>query len=303
MPSRFFTLAIIVFWLAVTAWFVARDIAPQWQSGAAPPFNFELADEAVRQVVPVRWRILRDDVEVGQLRTTLRPIESGDEYELAAQCSELTVIDSALPLIGPARVIIQNFDDKWRVSRDGELQGMKTSLNLFVKLGRNPGATASAELGANAVRGKWNRWFRIRSPAIGEFAPTLEPGELIRGSVLSPLHPVHRLTGINPSQHWRQPLVSPHEDIVRAALSRLPGAESTARQIERMSVRWLDAQVRPSSETLEWPGGVADCLVIDYHGDWQGDDFRAQTWIRRADGTVLRQVAESPGQRLVLQRE
>lgn len=303
MPSRFFALAIVVFWLAVTGWFVARDIAPQWQSDTAPPFSIELADEAVRQVVPVRWRILRDDVEIGQLRTTLRPVEAGDEYELTAQCNELTAMDANLPLIGPARVIIRNFDDRWRVSREGELLGMKTSLNLFARVGNGPAVTADAELGADAIHGKWRRWFRLRSPGLGEFAPELEPGEVIRGSVLSPLHPLHRLTGLRPSQRWRQPLVSPHEEIVRAALARLPGAESTSRAIDRHSIRWLDAQVRPTVEMLEWSGGDAECLVIDYHGDWHGDDFRAQTWVRRSDGLVLRQAAESTGQRLALQRE
>lgn len=303
MPSRFVALTIVVFWLAVMGWFVVRDILPHWRTGIAPPFSIELADEAVRQVVPVRWSIVRNDVEVGQLRTTLRPLESGDEYELAAGCTELALVDASLPVIGSVKLTIRNYDDRLRVSRDGELRGMTTSLGLTARVGAGPTTTATAELGADVVRGKLERWFRFRSPALGEFAPALEPGELIRGSVLNPLHPLHRLSGIRPGQHWRQPLVSPHEDIVRAALARLPGAESTARMLEQKNVRWLDAHVRSAGEFLEWSGGETECLVIDYHGDWHGDDYRAQTWIRRADGLVLRQVAESPGQRLVLQRE
>ena len=86
------------------------------------------------------------------------------------------------------------------------------------------------------------------------------------GSVLSPLHPVNRITGLRPGQTWRMPLVDPVKDafaaLVRDALpAGLSGLGDDSREII------LTASVRPQTETLTWNGKPAECLVIDYRGD------------------------------------
>ena len=58
MPSRLFILVIVSFWLATTGWFVAREVAPRWRSGDAPPYAIELADEALKSPVPIKWRLV-----------------------------------------------------------------------------------------------------------------------------------------------------------------------------------------------------------------------------------------------------
>jgi hypothetical protein len=303
MPSRLVTLGILVFWLATTAWFVARDLLPNWSSQAAPPFSIELADEAIRQIVPVHWQIRRDGQAIGRLRTTLRSHDEDDTYELTAACQDLPLVDTTAPVVGRIQIVIRQFEDRLRVTRDGELRSMRTAIALDVHLGSHPPLPAEAALSAEVRGRRMVRAFRLSSPGLGEFAPALDSTEPIRGSVLNPLHPLHRLSGLRPGQRWRQPLVAPHEEIIQAALAKAPGAESAAPAFERRRPRWLDAAVRPQFERLEWNRGEVDCLVVDYRSDWHSDDLAARTWIRATDGLILRQEAESHGQSLTLERE
>jgi hypothetical protein len=303
MPSRFLAVAIVIFWLATTAWFAARDLWPHWRSDAPPSFSIELADEAVRQVVPIRWRIERNGEAIGTIQTQLRFLESDDSYEFSASSAGLSLAEIQLPIVGRIHATARKYEDRLRVTRDGELKGMETEIALSVRIGEQAELVAQALLGAEVEGNEMQRRFHVSAPGLGEFQPALEPTEPIRGNVLNPLHPVHRLTGIRPGQRWRQPLVTPHEDIVRAALARMPGAESAAAALRDTGPRWLDASVRTSSQGLESDRGVVECLVIDYRGDWRGDEFTAQTWIAASDGAVLRQEADFQGQKLVLIRE
>jgi hypothetical protein len=303
MPSRFLALGIVTFWLATTAWFVARDLFPHWRSGQAPPYSIDLTDEAVRQVVPARWRIERNGQLLGTLRTLLRANEADNTYELLAACPELELLDVTVPLVGRLHVVARNYEDRLGVTREGELRAMETKIDLVVRAGAGPVAVAKAELAAEVRGQRVERRFRISAPGLGEFAPALEPGEAIRGSVLNPLHPIHRLAGLQPGQHWRQPLVVPHEEIVRAALAKLPGAESAAAALGQNEPRWLDAAVRPTIELVDSDSGPVECLVIDYRGEWHGEEQTAHTWLRRDNGLVLRQEASSAGQSIVLIRE
>lgn len=303
MPSRFLAIGIVIFWLASTAWFAIRDLAPHWRSDGPPPLSIELADEAVRQVVPIRWKIERNGQPIGTLQTQLRFVENDDSYELSATCSSLTLAELALPIVGPIRVTARKYEDRLRVTRDGELKAMDTNITLTVRLGEQTELELQASLGAEVQRNEMRRHFRVSAPGLGEFQPDLEPTEPIRGSVLNPLHPVHRITGLRPGQRWRQPLVAPHEDIVRAALARMPGAESAAAALRESGPRWLDAAVRNSTQQLETDRGAVECLLIDYRGEVHGDEFTARTWVAAGDGAVLRQEAESQGQKMVLTRE
>jgi hypothetical protein len=304
MPSRFLALGITVFWLATTMWFVTRDLLPHWRTGDPPPYSIDLTDEAVRQVVPIRWKIERDGQPVGSLRTILRANEADNTYEFSATCPELTLLDVAsVPLIGPLQIVARNYEDRLWVSRDGELRAMQTKIDLTVRAGRGPVIAARAELAAEVYGRKLERRFRLAAPGLGEFAPVLEPAEATRGSMLNPLHPIHRILGVRPGQRWRQPLVAPHEEIIRAALAKLPGAESAAAALGERGPRWLDASVRAITEIVDSDRGPAECLVIDYSGEWHGEEFAAHTWLRQDNGLVLRQEVISGGQTIVLTRE
>jgi hypothetical protein len=233
----------------------------------------------------------------------LRANEADNTYEFSATCPELMVFDSDLPLAGRLQIIARNYDDRLWVTRDGELRAMKTTIDLAVRAGRGPLIVGRAELAADVRGERLERRFLLAAPGLGEFAPPLEPTELSRGNVLNPLHPIHRISGVRPGQRWRQPLVDTQEEIIRAALAKMPGAESAAATLGHRGPRWLDAVVRSATEVLDSDHGPTDCLVIDYHGEWRGEEFTAHTWLRQDNGLVLRQEAVSAGQSIAVIRE
>src|SRR5262245_52600598 len=91
MPSRPLVLAIAAFWLLTVGWFVARDVWPHWRPNEPPRFTIELADEALRQMAPVRWTFLRNGTKVGTIRTSLRYHDPDDTFELTAESGQLTL--------------------------------------------------------------------------------------------------------------------------------------------------------------------------------------------------------------------
>jgi hypothetical protein len=296
MPSRTLTLAIVAFWLATVGWFVARDVWPHWRPGEPPPIVIELADEALRQMVPIRWTFLRNWTKVGTIRTSLDYHESDDTFELNAFSQELTLAG-----VGPVELLARDYDDRIRVTREGELRGMTTDVKLVLK-GVGSELSGRARIEAVLRNGWLERRFRLEAGLLGKFEPELEPAEPFRGSVLNPMHPIPRITGLRPGRHWRQPLTDPRSEIVKAALSRWFGNGPAAPAPDAAPAVLL-AQVLPEPQTLEWDMLTHSCLIIEYRGDLQGDEFTARTWVRRSDGSVLRQEVEAHGEKLVLQRE
>ncbi|MFO0808090.1 MAG: hypothetical protein U0746_05665 [Gemmataceae bacterium] len=289
MPSRLTMLAILAFWLAATGWFAARDIAPHWRAGDPPPYTIELADEAMRNLLPVRWTLSRNGKPLGVVRTHLRYSAADDNYELSAEAPEIVLLDIVL-----LKVVASNFRDVVCVSRDGELRATHTYVQLRATGPLN--GTFTASLDAVVARNQLLRRCTLVSPGIGEFSPTLEPIAQVHGSILNPLHPVPRITGLRLGQRWRQPLVAPHGDILRAALAQLPGGDKAAALAEQ-GPKSLDAEVREG--TMPWNSQTHDCFVIEF----RGDEFLARVWVDKADGLVLRQEADSHGETMRLERE
>jgi len=55
MPPRSITLVIVVFWLAMTAWLLWRDVWPNMAPGEPPPFVITSKDENRSQQTEVIW--------------------------------------------------------------------------------------------------------------------------------------------------------------------------------------------------------------------------------------------------------
>jgi hypothetical protein len=286
MPSRPVIIAIVAFWLLTAGWFVVRDVGPSWRAGDPPPFTIELSDEAMRSVAPDRWTYTLNGHKSGTITTALVYEQADDTFELRAKCPEIKFLEG---------VVIQGYDDGVRVTREGELRGMRTAATVAVT-GIGQRIQAKAELSAEVRGGQLERRLVLDAPGFGRFAPQLESTDPPRGSVLNPMHPVPRVTGLRPGQTWRQPLFDPRHDILKAAYDQsgfakffpLPSMPTT-----------LNAQVLSAPQSLDWNGPHL-CLVIEYRGD---DDYVARTWVRMSDGAVLRQEAGGHGDMVVLQRE
>jgi hypothetical protein len=279
MPSRPVTFAIIAFWLLTAGWFVSRDVLPHWRTGEPPPYTIDLADETLQHVV-IRWTFTLNDRKAGTIRTGLIYRDSDDTFEWTASSPELT-----LATIGEISVVVRDFDDAARVTREGDLRALKTNVRLGVQ-GLN--LTATFEMTADVRQGRLYRHALFAAPGFARREWTLEPTDPPRGNVLNPMHPIPRITGLRPGQEWRQPLTDPRSDIIRTIMPGLPESPPA-----------LQARVLMEPRIIEWNGESHTCLVIEY----SGDEYTARTWVRESDGMVLRQEAEAHGETLVLQRE
>jgi hypothetical protein len=291
MPSRFLTLVIVSFWLATTGWFVAREFATRWHTGDPPPYTIEFADEALKNAPAVRWKLFRNGNQIGTVRTGLQYNEADDSFRLVAESSRIDVLNARW-----IQVSARDLKTELRVNRDGELRGMRTGVTLDIQ-----DMAVRVEVAAEVIGRRIERTCRINSP-LGKFAPDLQPVAYTRGSVLNPLHPVNRVAGLKPGQRWQVPLVDPLGDALKAALqeavARQLGREMPAAPVDAAS-RFLAGEVLPATRELDWEHGVHECFVIEY----RGDEYTARTWVRVADGLVLRQEAQSTDEELVLQRE
>ncbi|HTU20033.1 MAG TPA: hypothetical protein VMG10_18355 [Gemmataceae bacterium] len=109
------------------------------------------------------------------------------------------------------------------------------------------------------------------------------------GSVLMPLHPVNQISGLQPGQRWRQPLVDP----LRDAFASLPGFSG--------GVRFLNAHVLPQPRMLKRRNSETSCLVIEYTDD--ENETMGSTWVEQSSGRVLRQEAILDDSRWIMTRE
>jgi hypothetical protein len=290
MPSRLTTLAILAFWLFVAGWFVAREVWPHLASDAPPAFVIDITDEAIRQVVPVRWVLYRNGERLAALRTTTEYRESDDSFLLTSAMGDADIVAA-----GTFKCRVHSLVNVYRVNRAGELHGSETKLAMTV-FGVDVKMTIAAEVRGNQAQ----PYCRLEYPG-GILEPALKPIPVARAGVLNPLHPVHRIVGLKPGMRWRLPLVDPLADAYRAAVEGLAqsvlGPNAPALPFAT-GPRTVLADVTGSTP-FDWNGNAVSCYVIEY----RGDDAKARTWVRTRDGAVLRQEASSLGEELALQRE
>src|SRR4051794_28870959 len=117
MPSRLTTLAILIFWLATSAWFFMRDVWPYVTAESPPPFAIDLADEALRQVIHERWVLTRNGDRVATITSSLKYFEPDDTFQLTCQL----VGESEIASIGENKLIARWYEDRYIVNRAGEL--------------------------------------------------------------------------------------------------------------------------------------------------------------------------------------
>jgi hypothetical protein len=295
MPPRPIVLAIVLFWLSMSGWLFYRDLWPSLRPGDPPPYVIDLADEARRQAVRTRWFIYRGEKRIGLALTWVSYEQVTDTFELH---SEIPKLD--LGGIGPLRIEARRLEGMYRVSREGDLREVSAELYLdIVGLGLLGGSDAGAKIKIAGLL------------ADGTFTPTgsliwnghqeplpLEPVPVSgRGNVLDPLHPVGRIQGLRPGQHWRAPVVDPLSDSLRAMVQRNPVLQPFVKQ--DAGIRSLQAEVLPETHMLLWQDEEIVCLVVQY----SDREITTQVWVRESDGTVLRQEASIGGEKLVLERD
>jgi hypothetical protein len=288
VPSRTATVAIIAIWLFTAGWMIVRDLLPAWRSGDPPPYTIELADEALPTVVPTRWTCTINGVETGTVLTSLAYKPDDDTFELAAKSEKLR-------LFSHIAMEARKYEDRVRVTRDGELRSMRVHATVALAIG-GLDFTGRIALSAEVQHGRLERHLLLESPGIGQYAPTLESTDPPRGSVLNPMNPVPRIKGLQPGQSWRQPLSDPRIDILQAAAAR----SGVKMPFLPEAPKFVIARVLPKPQPLLRNTAKTLCLVIEYRG---GDDFVAKTWVQVVNGDVVCQEAEAYGEKWALTRD
>jgi hypothetical protein len=288
MPSRFFILLIVGFWLVMAAWLFRRDVWPRLQSDEPTPYVITLVDEprisllrrrGRNREVETRWALhLNEKNNVpGNSGSVVTQIEFAEGDDALAFSCEFRVMaeDRKEPLIYTASAC--------RVNWDGELLGV---VGQLAERRWVPGAGLKDELDvilnfvAPVERGYlMPLWYEGPEERAGEPAP-LSP----RGGVLVLVHPMNRLPGLHVGQRWRLPQID-----LMACLG--PGGA-------RDAIRLVEGVV--GEDVLRWRSlGEVACFVIDYHGDEQ---TRARTWVRKSDGLVLQQEFTHGVTRYIIER-
>jgi hypothetical protein len=292
MPSRLTTTAIIAFWLATTYWYVSRDLWPRLTAPAPPPYVIDLADEALRQAVPIRWSLWRNGKKVTPIRTSVKYDKFDDSFEMSASMSSVVEFE----LFGQT-IKIKKVEDNYRVNRAGQLLGFATTIGGSIQ-----SYSFELQIDATVTKGEAQIRCRLESPA-GVLEPKVPPYPITQAGVFNPLHPVNRIQGVRPGMKWTLPLVDPVSDARWFALQALVPSElgqPLSQLTSSTTVKMLRAEVvGPKVLASSPPTNPVECNVIEY----QGDGYSAKTWLRVSDGAVMRQEATVSGEELVLERE
>lgn len=294
MPPRWLSILIVAVWLLFSGRLVVRDLLPRLLPGQPPPYSIDLVEEVRNGRGHVDWMVMHDGKAVFESRSRILHPEP-DVFELTAEFAPLNK-GERVALHG---MLVRSLASTYRVTGAGDLLGVSVQvvgtpqLAQTIRLLGDTNFHISIEGKVKSNRFEPRVRLGLEGKDVREFAL---PGVAVRrgGSVLLPLHPVNRITGLSPGQKWQMTVLDPLGD----SLAALQGGGGELR-ILRAHVRDAPADfIAPVSKNGRKPKAVT-CLVIDY----EGDDFTASTWVESERGLVLCQEATIGGDRWLMFRE
>jgi len=285
MPPRSITVVIVVFWLAMTAWLVQRDVWPWLAPGEPPPFAVYYTDDRQATQVRVRWtathtlagrpdQATRHSLETAGLN---RPRAEPPDHVLEARLLPPLHEHALLQLY-----TVRRLTSIYRIDEEGRLLGFSAAVEAAAGPANPAGDLRggfTGEIKGRVCELSWE-WQGRGRPTSGK-----EQFEVsLIGNVLLPLHPVDRMTGLAPGRSWGAWVLDPLSN-----LAARPG---------RTRVR---VTVRPQAETLTWKGQEKACWVVDYE-DADGE-VRGTTWVDTSEEKVLRMEVRLADQRWEIVRD
>jgi hypothetical protein len=281
MPPRWLSLVIVTFWLGTTGWLVWHDLWPRYRPGNPPPFTIDLTEEAQKEY-KIPWTVTQvaaggKEVPCFNATTSVRYHERDDSFELHAAFK---------PVFKGGGVVrgleLKRMASSYRITREGDLLGLDVELDLGILDGHISGEVQG---------GTFTPRYRFNLPTGGTSEGKLPEVKLTaRGSMLQPLHPVHRIDGLRPGQSWRMPYMNPVADSLKS-LPLLGGGD--------VGERYLNARVLPEAQPYTYQRHQTTCLVVEY----TGDDLKASTWVEESSGKVLCQKADFEGAEWIMRRD
>jgi hypothetical protein len=328
MPPRWLCVVIVAFWLSTTGWLFYRDLWPYLQPSQPPPLSLDPTDEVQLKRPATLWDVYQDGQKVFQGKTfvshpspevfelssdfTYRPVfnqgtvaaitdlwatpgftQSATPWVLGFHASCVR-IGGELTRVSFAGLYLTRLKSLYRIDPDGRLLDLEVYLTvepespLFRALFHGKVQEITALLHGEVHDGEFRPV--VEFPDLDIKPYRLSPVRVPSGAgVIQPLHPLKRMRGLYPGQHWTMPVLEPLS-LVTAAL--------TAQQAE---LQTLVADVRPQPETFS-AGRHRDipCLVVDYRN---ADGQVVSVWVDERTGQVLRQEANLYGKKWVMERD
>jgi hypothetical protein len=271
MPSRFVSLAILIYWSVAAFCLLTWDVLPELTLGNPPDLRaIAFAGDPAR---PIRWSIqVIDDPKVPEVRRTVGEAVTAsspqpDGWYLLTNRVDFDAADllSGTPFATKTHIRL-GIDSHYHVDPSGNLQ----SFELLVR---------SREFGDDLIQVKGQlkgKRMEIVSqgpmPVLNQkLAFEYEP----RSVVHDVLGPLDRLPGLHVGQRWETRLINPFSGQVDRVKS----------QVSRRTL-------------IHWDGNP----VTTFEVVQQMSPFSMRAWVR-PDGVVLRQEVPLPFVRLVLERQ
>jgi hypothetical protein len=270
MPSRYVSLAILIYWSIAAFCLLTWDVIPELTVGYPPDLRaIALAGDSFK---PVRWSVqVTDDPRSPDVRRTVGEAVTHSSrrpdgwFELSSRVDlDAGGLLKGTPFSTRASMKLR-VDSVYRVDRSGNL----SSFDLSVKA-RDSSETLLKVRGQ--LRGP-NMEIVSKGP-VPILNQTLSFPYEPRGVVHDMLGPLDRLPGLHVGQRWESRVINPFTgqvDNVRAEVAR--------------------------RSPINWDGDAVNTFeVIQHMGP-----LKMRTWVA-ADGVILRQEVPFPFVRLVLER-
>src|SRR5262245_41890313 len=86
MPSRWFSVVIVLGWLATTSWLVYTEVLPLLMPGTPPAYAIDLVEEVQIHPHVTRWVALRNGEKVFRVEALIQRV-GDDAFEMTAKYS------------------------------------------------------------------------------------------------------------------------------------------------------------------------------------------------------------------------
>jgi hypothetical protein len=256
---------------------VYREVVPRFQAGEPPPFTIPLTAEVSGESVD--WHVLQKGEKIGDGRTKIS-LESGRTFELSARFSmkKLSAFEDV------------KLTSAYSVTEEGRLLSGSANVKLAYRL-----ETRLLPIEIDFRGEVREQMFHpklavlVSGLDVTPYTPTPIPVSE-SGSVVNPMHLVHKISGLRAGQSWVIPLMDPLSALPSDLLGSLPGKPAVVNQV--FATVMID--------DLPWHGEKVACFKIEYAKP--NERPSAATWVRRRDDAVLQQWAAYEGFEYILQR-
>ena len=263
MPGVAMRWLIVVGWVGTTSWWFMRDVAP-WLGADKLGYRQLLARRASDE--STNWRVLVDGRQVGTIISGVQPKTTGAFTVWSQAMLKSALVAAAVGFAGESDVSVHMNAE---ISPLGRLTSVDVRLSLRGELDKG------SEVGA--LHGEVEGDELVVQPSLNgrpagqAIRVRFDPSTPIGGD----FSPTDKLPGLWVGRKWTTRVVDPQAVLLGGGLL---GSAKASREVMHTVT---------GTVPLEWNGQTWECFVVeDRHADTVG-----KTWVRRADGVVLRQEA------------